>query len=102
MKNKKCKEWKSCQRLWAFSSQLLKPRTAIYNYWEDTIRITKGTPQRGCFSPLFLSISLDLILKQEGSITSRILKAGKVLAFADDILILLFPSEILEIGQFIK
>ena len=101
-KIEKCKEWKSFQRILAFSSQLLKPGTAIYNDWEDAIRITKGTPQGGCLSPLFFVISLDLILKQEGSITSRMLRAGKVLAFADDILISVYPSEILEIGQFIK
>ena len=75
-KIEKWKEWKSCQRLWAFSSQLLKPGTAIYNDWEDAIRITQETPQGGCLSPLFFAISLDLVLKQEGSITSRILRAG--------------------------
>ena len=64
--------------------------------------ITKGTPQGGWLSPFFFNISLDLILKQNGSITSRMLKDGKVLAFADDILISVYPNEIREIEQFIK
>ena len=100
-KIEKWQEWKSRQRLWAFSSQLLKPGTAIFDDWEE-IKITKGTPQGGCLSPFFFIISFDFILKQKGAIAFKMLKDGKVLAFADDILISVYPNEIKEIYQFIK
>ena len=56
------------------ATKTIKKFTTIKN---AIIIITKGTPQGGFISLLFFVISLDLILKEEGLITSRILRAVK-------------------------
>ena len=100
IKSTNCWKW---QKLWAFSAQLLKPATGIYDDWEeDTVKITKGTPQGGVLSPMFFIMALDLILKSKNSITLEMIEKGKLLAFADDIIISILPDEALEVELVVK
>ena len=87
-KIEKWKNWENWQRLWAMSAQLLKSGILIYDDKdEDYIRIQKGTPQGGWLSSMFFIMALDFILKQKDSITSKMPLDGKLLAFADDIIV---------------
>ena len=102
-KIKRCNHWRKWQRLWAMADQLLKPGVWIYeDNDKEIIKIQKGTPQGGWLSPMFFIIALDYILNQKDSITSNMLSDGKLLAFADDIIISIKPNEIEEIPQAIN
>ena len=90
-KNNNCKRWSS---LWAMSSQLLKNRKVIYD--EDESKIIKmysGVPQGGVLSPIFFNLALDFILTHNNSIISNLIKEGKILAYADDLIITALPEE---------
>ena len=69
-----CNKWK---QYWAFSTQLLKKITLIY---DDTIEITatKGTPQGGWLSPIFFNIALKSILNEDGSVTKDLIIEKKI------------------------
>ena len=61
-----------------------------------------GVPQGGVLSPIFFSITLDYILMETNNEIREIVEGGRMLAYADDIIIAMNPNEKWKISKLIQ
>lgn len=66
------------------------------------ISMQSGVPQGGVLSPLFFNITMDYILRNTSEEINQIVKQGKILAYADDLVIITKPEEKKQIESLIK
>lgn len=92
-----------CAKLWTFSTQLLKNREVVYDKDLDSkIKMYSGVPQGGVLSPIFFNITLNYILHDLDEEVKLMMDEGRIMAYADDLVIACGELEKEKIGKLIN
>ena len=81
----------------------MQDRLVVYDEQEhQKFSMSSGVPQGGVLSPLFFNITLDFILMNMDNEIKQLVDEGLILAFADDLVIMVNPNETEKIRKLIS